>query len=76
MEAAQGTPMKDKLTPMVDLLASSQEVEKARSSRFSAFRHFLGTPKLTLVLLSSFHEPKQAPKLLFVMFCWIHEAVG
>ena len=49
VEAAQGTPIKNKLNPLVGLPASDQEVEvKARSSRFCAFCHLLGGGKLML----------------------------
>ena len=44
MEAAQGIPMKDKQTPIVDLEAVDQEAEKARSSRFFASAIFLALP--------------------------------
>ena len=49
VEVAQGTPMKDKLNPIVDLQAPDQDVdEKARSSKFFAFCHLLGGCKLML----------------------------
>ena len=49
VEVAQGTPMKNKLNPLVGLPASDQEVEeKARSSKFFPFCYLLGGRKLML----------------------------
>ena len=52
VEAAKGTPIKNKLTPKVDLPTSGQDAaEKAISSKQFAFSHFLGGCKLMLKCL-------------------------
>ena len=49
VEVAKGTPMKDKLNPLIDLHAPDQDThEKARSSKLFAFIHLLGGCKLIL----------------------------
>ena len=78
VEAAKGTPIKNKLTPMVDLPTSGQDAaEKAISSKLFAFSHFLGGCKLMpkcIVPLRYIKIQKHFHKLPLI--CWLCEAFG
>ena len=77
VEAAKGTPIKKKLTPMVDLPTSGQDAaEKAISSKLVAFSHFLGGCKLMLKCIVPLRYRSTFTSCLSLMFCWLCEAFG
>ena len=66
--------MKDKLTQVAALLLCTQDAEKARSSKFLALSHLLGIMQADGVSLCPCNVLKQAPKLIFMLFCGFCQA--